>query len=107
MGDLMSGTDAIGGFAYQHAQAIQAALRIVEEPELERIRVEADNDVIDVEIWSHSGDLIDAYQYKRRNERYVPMVATPIPVGSEAMMLTPRASIHTTAWLMAPVRAWS
>lgn len=66
----MSGPAAAGGFAYQHAQAIQAALRLAEEPGLERIRVEADNDTIDLEIWSVEGALVEAFQFKRRCEPY-------------------------------------
>ena len=46
----MSGTDAAGGFSYQHAQAIQAALVLAGNDELDRIRVEAENDVIDLEM---------------------------------------------------------
>jgi hypothetical protein len=48
----MSGAAAAGGFAYQHAQAIQSGLRLAEEPGLARIRAEADNDAIDLEISS-------------------------------------------------------
>lgn len=66
----MSGVDAIGGFSYQHAQAIHAALRLAEDDHLERIRVEAENDVIDVEVWGSSDVLVDAFQYKRRREPY-------------------------------------
>ena len=48
----MSGVDAAGGFAYQHAQAIQLALLLAQDDDLDRIRVEAENDVVDAEIWS-------------------------------------------------------
>jgi hypothetical protein len=64
----VSGADAAGGFAYQHAQATAAALKLAEDDTLSRIRVEADNDAIDLEIWSQRGDLVHAYQFKRRNE---------------------------------------
>lgn len=66
----MGGTDAAGGFAYQHAQAIGAALRLVDEPGLAYVRVEAENDAIDLEIWSESDELIEAFQFKRRNNKY-------------------------------------
>ena len=66
----MSGAAAAGGFAYQHAQAIQAAMRLAEEPDLARIRVEADNDAIDLEIWSVDDVLVEASQFKRRGEPY-------------------------------------
>ncbi|UNB50923.1 hypothetical protein [Mycolicibacterium sp. YH-1] len=66
----MSGTDAAGGFSYQHAQAIQAALELASNDELDRIRVEAENDVIDLEVWNKSGQLVSALQYKRRSDDY-------------------------------------
>ncbi|WP_280255471.1 hypothetical protein [Nocardia wallacei] len=66
----MAGTDAAGGFAYQHAQAVGAALRLADEPSLKHVRVEAENDAVDLEIWSESGVLVEAYQFKRRNEKY-------------------------------------
>jgi len=64
----VSGTDAAGGIAYQHAQASAAALKLAEDNTLSRIRVEADNDAIDLEIWSRTGDLVQAFQFKCRNE---------------------------------------
>lgn len=66
----MGGTDAAGGFAYQHAQAIEAALRLVDEPGLAYVRVEAENDAIDLEIWSESDELVEAFQFKRRSDNY-------------------------------------
>lgn len=64
----MSGVDAAGGFAYQHAQAIQLALELAENAGLHRVRVEAQNDVIDAEVWSTSGELVEGFQYKRRKD---------------------------------------
>jgi hypothetical protein len=46
----MGGVEASGGFAYQHAQAIQHALALAEDPNLHYVRVEAENDIVDVEI---------------------------------------------------------
>jgi hypothetical protein len=34
------------------------------------VRVEAENDAIDLEIWSETDELIEAFQFKRRNENY-------------------------------------
>ncbi|BCZ24055.1 ATP-binding protein [Mycobacterium senriense] len=65
----MSGVDAAGGFAYQHAQAIQLALGLAQDLSLDRIRVEAENDVIDAEVWSVSDELIEGFQFKRRNDK--------------------------------------
>jgi hypothetical protein len=36
--------------------------------DLRRIRVEAANDVVDVELWSRSEALVESCQYKRRNQ---------------------------------------
>lgn len=64
----LGGVEAAGGFAYQHAQAVQVALRLAQDAALHRLRVEATNDVIDAEVWSNANDLVEGLQYKRRNE---------------------------------------
>lgn len=64
----MGGVDASAGFAYQHAQAVQMVLVIATDPSLHAIRVEADNDIIDVEIRSQDGHLVKGSQFKRRNQ---------------------------------------
>lgn len=64
----MGGVDASAGFAYQHAQAVQMALTLATDPSLHAIRVEAENDVIDVEILSQNGTLIKGSQFKLRNQ---------------------------------------
>ncbi|GAB4662625.1 hypothetical protein MOKP64_49570 [Mycobacterium avium subsp. hominissuis] len=64
----MGGVDASAGFAYQHAQAVQLALTIATDPSLHAIRVEAENDVIDVEIRSQKGQLVKGSQFKLRNQ---------------------------------------
>jgi hypothetical protein len=64
----MGGVEAAGGFAYQHAQAVQLALKLAQDEDLGRIRVEAANDVVDVEVWSRSDALVEGCQYKRRNQ---------------------------------------
>lgn len=76
----MSGTDAAGGFSYRHAQAIQAALELASNDELDRIRVEAENDVIDLEVWNKSGQLVSAVQYKRRSP-------TRLPIRTESVQI--------------------
>jgi hypothetical protein len=62
----MGGTAAAGGFAYQHAQAVVLALRLAIDPALGSLRVEAENDVIDAEVWSQAGELVQGRQFKRR-----------------------------------------
>lgn len=64
----MGGVDASAGFAYQHAQAVKMALTIAADPSLHAIRVEAENDVIDVEIRSQDGRLVKGSQFKLRNQ---------------------------------------
>ncbi|MFF7945029.1 hypothetical protein ACFZC5_35590 [Nocardia gamkensis] len=64
----MGGVDASAGFAYQHAQAVQMALTIATDPSLHAIRVEAENDIIDVEIRSQDGHLVKGSQFKLRNQ---------------------------------------
>lgn len=66
----MAGTDAAAGFAYQHAQAVLTALRLAADDSLGRIRVEGYADAIDVEVWGKAGELVDAFQYKCRNQSY-------------------------------------
>jgi energy-coupling factor transporter ATP-binding protein EcfA2 len=66
--DRMGGVDASAGFAYQHAQAVQMALALATDPNLHAIRVEAENDVIDVEIRSQDGHLVKGSQFKLRNQ---------------------------------------
>lgn len=64
----MGGVEASAGFAYQHAQAVQMALTIAADPSLHAIRVEAENDIIDVEIRSQTGSLVKGSQLKLRNQ---------------------------------------
>lgn len=66
---MSGGVDAAGGFAYQHAQAIQLALGLAQDASFERVRVEAENDVVDAEVWSVADELVEGFQFKRRNER--------------------------------------
>lgn len=66
--DGMGGVDASAGFAYQHAQAVRMALTIATDPSLHAIRVEAENDIIDIEILSRDGHLVKGSQFKLRNQ---------------------------------------
>ncbi|MCR8899508.1 hypothetical protein NWF34_21455 [Gordonia sp. GONU] len=66
----MGGVDAAGGFAFQHAQAVLGVLGMAADPRLGQARVEADNDVVDLEILDSSGLLVRALQFKRRDQRY-------------------------------------
>jgi hypothetical protein len=62
----MGGPGAAGGFAYQHSQAVILALRLATDQAFASVRVEAENDVIDAEVWSDSGALVEGRQFKRR-----------------------------------------
>ncbi|MFJ9365204.1 AAA family ATPase [Nocardia sp. NPDC101769] len=66
----MSGVDAAGGFAYQHAQAVLRILDLAADTTLGFVRVEATNDVVDIETYSIEGSLLSAAQFKRRDRRY-------------------------------------
>jgi energy-coupling factor transporter ATP-binding protein EcfA2 len=93
----MRGVDAAGGFAYQHAQAIQLALRLALDETLDRIRVEAENDVVDAEVWSGSNELVEGFQYKRRNEKDTwgqQELIDELADWSDVAQLHPGASYH-------------
>ncbi|SUE94988.1 dsDNA nuclease domain-containing protein [Mycolicibacterium tokaiense] len=64
----MGGVDASAGFAYQHAQAVQMALTIAAEASVGAIRIEAENDIVDVEIRSQDGILVTGSQFKLRHQ---------------------------------------
>lgn len=66
----MGGSSAAGGFSYQHARTVLDLLVLVKEPNLSSLRIEAANDVIDVEIFDEENLLVKASQYKRRNHSY-------------------------------------
>jgi hypothetical protein len=66
----VGGTDAIRGIAYQQAQALLAALDVLDDPGLGAMRVEGVDDVVDIEIFATDGTLHTAKQVKIRHERY-------------------------------------
>lgn len=66
----VSGVGAAAGFAYQHAQAVHRVLDLAEDPTLGFVRVEATNDVIDVETYTADQRLWSASQFKRRDRAY-------------------------------------
>ncbi|MDR7172538.1 hypothetical protein J2W56_006303 [Nocardia kruczakiae] len=66
----MSGVDAAAGFAYQHAQAVHRVLDLAEDSALGFVRVEATNDVVDIETHTVDGRLRSVEQFKRRGLLY-------------------------------------
>lgn len=66
----MSGIDASGGFAYQHARAVLEIIEMLDKAEIEKIRVEAENDVVDIEQLDDLDNLKLAIQVKRRAPEY-------------------------------------
>ncbi|MFI6430274.1 ATP-binding protein [Rhodococcus oryzae] len=66
----MGGVDASAGFAYQHAQAVHRVLELVSIDDSGYVRVEAKNDVVDVETYSTDGVLRRAAQFKVRDQKY-------------------------------------
>ena len=66
----MGGVDASAGFAYQHAQAVHCVLDLAGLDDAGYVRVEATNDVVDVEIYTGGDTLVRAAQFKIRDQKY-------------------------------------
>lgn len=66
----MGGVSASAGFAYQHAQAVHRVLDLVDLDGDSYVRVEATNDVVDVEIYTGDDTLVQAAQFKMRDQKY-------------------------------------
>lgn len=66
----MGGADAAKGFAYQHAQALHRVVDLVDLDGASYVRVEAANDVVDVEIYAEGDTLVHAAQFKTRDQKY-------------------------------------
>lgn len=66
----VGGTDAIRGIAYQQAQAVLAALDVLDDLDLGAMRVEGVDDVVDIELFTTAGTVHSAKQVKIRNEKY-------------------------------------
>ncbi|MEU3981471.1 AAA family ATPase [Streptomyces sp. NPDC026672] len=66
----MSGVDTVRGIAYQQAQAVLAAVGLLEDPTLGSIRVEGSDDAVDIELFNRDGTVRHAKQVKVRAPDY-------------------------------------
>ena len=66
----MAGTDTVRGIAYQQAQAVLAAIDLLDDGELAAIRVEGIDDVVDIEFLSDAGLVQAGKQVKIRASAY-------------------------------------
>jgi len=100
----MSGVDAVRGFNYQHCHAVLIALEVAMDPDLAGIRVEGDDEALDIEVHSIAGPeretvLVRGFQVKSRKPPYTwgkadllailrRWVALPMSASSEFIFLT-------------------
>lgn len=66
----MGGVDTVRGIAYQQAQAVLAALDVLSDPDIEALRVEGVDDIVDIELLNAGGTLRHAKQVKTRAQQY-------------------------------------
>ena len=66
----MAGSDTVRGIGYQGAQAVLAALDVLDEQRYAAMRVEGIEDVADIEFLSACGSVLHAKQIKTRVEKY-------------------------------------
>jgi hypothetical protein len=66
----MSGVDTVRGIGYQHAQSVLTALEVLRDANLQAIRVEGVEDVLDIEVHDARGRLVHAKQVKIRDDAY-------------------------------------
>ncbi|MFI6856820.1 hypothetical protein [Streptomyces sp. NPDC050416] len=66
----MSGVDTVRGIAYQQAQAVLAAVGLLEDPALGSIRVEGSDDAVDIELFNRDATVRHAMQVKVRAPDY-------------------------------------
>lgn len=66
----MAGVDTVRGIAFQQAQAVIAALDILDSDDLGTLRVEGADDVVDIEIFNRDGTLSHGKQVKTRQPEY-------------------------------------
>jgi hypothetical protein len=66
----MAGTDNVRGIAYQQAQALLAALDVLDDPDLTAVRVEGMDDVVDLELLNRDNAVVCAKQVKTRAAPY-------------------------------------
>lgn len=69
--DGVGGVDTVRGISYQQAQAVCAALDVLDDGDLGSLRVEGVDDVVDIELFSTAGSVRHAKQVKTRAERYM------------------------------------
>lgn len=67
---MASGVDTVRGIAYQQAQAVLAALDVLDDLDLAALRVEGLHDVVDIELFTTSMSVRHAKQVKTRIEPY-------------------------------------
>lgn len=89
----MGSVDASAGFANQHAQTVHLALTIAAGPNLHAIRVEAENDILDVEIRSQAGHLVKGSSALRRSSRDTVEAAIPNSRAISRTLLSGAAQI--------------
>jgi hypothetical protein len=66
----MAGVDTVRGIAYQQAQAVLAALDVLDALDLAALRVEGVHDVVDIELFTMAMSVWHAKQVKTRMEPY-------------------------------------
>jgi hypothetical protein len=62
----VGGVDTVRGIGYQQAQAVLAALDVLDRDDLSAVRVEGTDDVVDIELFGPSGALVHGSQVKTR-----------------------------------------
>lgn len=63
----MGGVETSRGIAYQNAQAVLTALKVLSDDDLSYMRVEGTDDILDIEVFGTSGALVLGQQIKTRN----------------------------------------
>lgn len=66
----MAGTDTARGMGYQHAQSVMTALDVVGDPDLGSLMVEGTEDVMDIAVFNHAGQVEWAKQVKTKDHAY-------------------------------------
>lgn len=66
----MPGVDTVRGIGFQQAQALLAALDVLDDADLGSLRVEGTEDVVDIEVFGTEGKLRTGKQIKTRSAEY-------------------------------------
>jgi hypothetical protein len=66
----VSGVDTVRGIGYQQAQAVLEAVALLDDARAAALRVEGVEDVVDVEVLGHRGQLLAGKQFKVRADEY-------------------------------------